>query len=231
VEFELGKPLSTKQSEGGKHEDTYQYEMANSPNPGRATIYGYVDLVTLGLAEPILTLIELFQGHDEETKVVYDASNRALEITGYRPAPPSQALLAAEDGQRKFARLSPSARSEQLSAHSYQSTQLSIDPPLRELAHRLSASLKERHVVRTAVLPVQDASGQENNPLGNYLTEKLSVKLHEEGSTKVIERAQLTKVTEELALTHTGSFDENSAMSVGRLLGVDAVVTTRYADL
>jgi hypothetical protein len=38
-------------------------------------------------------------------------------------------------------------------------------------------------------------------------------------------------MTQELALTHSGSFDEESAMRIGNLLGVEAVVTTLYADV
>jgi hypothetical protein len=38
-------------------------------------------------------------------------------------------------------------------------------------------------------------------------------------------------MTQELSLTHSGSFDEESAMRIGNLLGVEAVVSTLYADV
>jgi len=78
---------------------------------------------------------------------------------------------------------------------------------------------------------VRDALGNESQALGSYLTEKLTAKLHEENVARIVERSQLAKVTQELYLTHTGGFDEDSAMNIGNLLGVEAVVSTLYADL
>lgn len=231
VEFEMGTPASVQDLSDGKREATYKYEMSNSSNPGRATVYGYIDFATFGIAEPVLTLIELFQGHDEETKVVYGVDDRALEVTGYRPPPPSLALQSAQESQRKFMRPTPTSGSLGNETTSTSATRQSIDVQLRQLAHNLSANMGNQGVTRVAVLPVQDTSGKENIPLGNYLTEKLTAKLHDEGSAKVVERSQLAKVTQELALSHGGGFDETSAMRIGSFLGVDAVITSFYADL
>ena len=107
VEFELGQPVSTKDIGNGKREMTYRYEMGNSPNPARATIYGYYDLVFIGLSEPVFTLIEIFQGRDEETQVVYGENTRVVEIKGYEPPPISPELKAAQEEQEKFMRKRP----------------------------------------------------------------------------------------------------------------------------
>jgi hypothetical protein len=96
VEEELGQPAATNESTEGKQEATYKYEMGNSPNTGRAWVNFYVDLYTIGLAEPILTVIELLQGHDEETRIVYGPDNRILEIHGYTPPPVSKVVIKAE---------------------------------------------------------------------------------------------------------------------------------------
>jgi Curli production assembly/transport component CsgG len=229
VELEFGKPVSSRPLESGNREDTFKYEMSNSPNPGRATMYGYIDLATIGLAEPILTLIELFQGHDEETTVVYDSHNRVIDLVGYRPPPPSPALTTAEDSQRRYTK--SFSRKNGLEGDRSENLALSIDSKVKELAHRLSISLKDHKIVRIAVLPVQDTLGSESQAFGNYLTEKLTAKLHEENVVRIVERSQLTKVTQELSLTHSGSFDEESAMRIGNLLGVEALVTTLYANL
>jgi len=229
VELEFGKPVSSRPVESGNREDTFKYEMANSPNPGRATMYGYIDLATIGLAEPILTLIELFQGHHEETTVVYNSQNRVIDIIGYTPPPPSPAMTTAEESQKRYTKL-PS-RSNGLDGDDSEHLALSIDSKVKELAHRLSTSLKHHKIVRIAVLPVQDTMGNEDQALGNYLTEKLTAKLHEENVARIVERSQLTRVKQELYLTHSGGFDEESAMKIGNLLGVEAVVTTLYADV
>ncbi|MEW6246706.1 MAG: CsgG/HfaB family protein [Nitrospirota bacterium] len=235
VEREFGKPVTTKDLGDGKHEDTYRYEMGNTSNPGRAAVYGYAYLTIIGiLGEPIYSLIELLQGHDEETKVVYSQDDRVLATSGYQPPPPSPALQAAEEGQRKFVKAPPPSRAtgnDSASPQNPEATQKAVDAKFGELAHRLSGNLKGHGVLRIAVLPAQDVTGKENKPFCNYVTEKLTAKLHEEGTATVVERSQLSKVTQELALTHTGGFDEDSATRIGRLLGVDAVVTTLFADL
>lgn len=234
VEFEFGTPASSRLLENGTHEEKFTYEMANSPNPGRATVYGYIDFATFGLAEPILTLIELFQGHAEETTVVFNSDNKAIDITGYRPPRPSLALITAEETQSKYTKSSfrsKASRTETMVGDSPEVLSLSLDTKITELAHRLSASLKDYKVGRIAVLPVRDTLGNESQAFGNYLTEKLTAKLHEENVARMVERSQLTRMTQELSLTHSGSFDEESAMRIGNLLGVEAVVTTLYADV
>lgn len=102
VEAEFGHPTATNDLTHGKQEATYKYEMGNSPNSGRAWVNFYVDLATIGLAEPILTVIELLQGHDEETRIVYGTENKVLEIHGYTPPPVSKVVLEAEEAQEKY---------------------------------------------------------------------------------------------------------------------------------
>jgi hypothetical protein len=101
VEEELGQPAVTNESTEGKQEATYKYEMGNSPNTGRPWVNFYVDLYTIGLAEPILTVIELLQGHDEETRIVYGPDNRILEIHGYTPPPVSKVVIKTESPASK----------------------------------------------------------------------------------------------------------------------------------
>ena len=102
VEAEFGHPAATNALSDGKQEATYKYEMANSPNSGRAWVYFYIDLATIGLAEPILTVMELIQPHDEETRIVYGPDNKILEIQGYTPPPISKVVIEAEDSQEKY---------------------------------------------------------------------------------------------------------------------------------
>lgn len=101
VEAELGHPAATNKSTEEKQEATYKFEMGNSPNTGRAWVNFYVDLATFALAEPILTVIELLQGHDEETRIVYGPDNKILEIHGYTPPPVSKVVIKAESPASK----------------------------------------------------------------------------------------------------------------------------------
>lgn len=119
VEAELGHPTATNESTDGKQEATYKYEMGNSPNTGRAWVNFYIDLATIGLAEPILSIIELLQGHDEETRIVYGPNNKILEIHGYTPPPISKVVIEAEESQEKYIerrQISPSAPAKQSSS-------------------------------------------------------------------------------------------------------------------
>ena len=103
VEVELGHPTATNELTGGKREASYKYEMGNSPNSGRAWMWGYAWLTIIGiLGEPIYSLIELNMGHDEETRIVYGPDNRVLEIHGYTPPPASKVVIDAEESQERF---------------------------------------------------------------------------------------------------------------------------------
>jgi hypothetical protein len=113
LDFEFDQPGTSIHLGDGKTEVTYKYEKGNSPNPGRAGVNGYIDLYTLGLAEPILTVIELLQGDDVETQVVYGPDNRALEIRGYMPPPSLAELKAAQEEQEKYIRKRPVPNSNQ----------------------------------------------------------------------------------------------------------------------
>ena len=102
IEYEFTQPGTVRDLGDGKSEVTYKYEMGNSPNPGRATVNGYIDLATFGLAEPILTLIELFQGHDKETQIIYGPDNKVLEVLGYTPPSLSVEMKSAQAEQEKY---------------------------------------------------------------------------------------------------------------------------------
>ena len=102
VEIQLGTPVSSKILDEGKKEDTYKYEIGNSPNGARATLYFYYDLATIGLAEPIFSLIEVFQGHDEYSYVTYNPDDLVVAINGYSPPPLSPEMKAAQEAQEQY---------------------------------------------------------------------------------------------------------------------------------
>lgn len=114
IEFEMGAPVSTQSMADGTQEATYKYEVGNTVNPGRAAMWGYAWLTIIGiLGEPIYSFIELMQGHDEETKVVYGPDNRAIALSGYTPPPLSPEMKAAQEEQEKHIRKRPTPRSDQ----------------------------------------------------------------------------------------------------------------------
>jgi hypothetical protein len=103
VEAEFGHPVTTKRLSDGNEEATYQYEMGNSPNPARATMWVYAWLTIIGiLGEPIYSLIELNMGDDEETRIVYGPDGKVLELHGYTPPPVSKVVIDSEEAQEQY---------------------------------------------------------------------------------------------------------------------------------
>ena len=56
------------------------------------------------------------------------------------------------------------------------------------------------------------------------ISEMLTTALIQSNRFQVLERSQLDKILEEQALELTGAIDEETAVDVGKLLGIDAVV-------
>lgn len=131
IDFEFNQPGTSKDLGDGKREVTYKYEMGDSPNPARATVNGYIDLATIGLAEPILTLIEWLQGHDEETRIVYDPDNKALEVLGYTPPPLPAEMKVAQEEQEKYIRKRPVSMQSDQQRTTMPPSSLTVFPPLQ----------------------------------------------------------------------------------------------------
>lgn len=111
VELQLGSPAGSRVLESGKKEDTYKYQVGNSPNGHRALMNLYLDLATLMLWEFPGTIVEAMMGENEESRIVYGPDDRVLEIHGYRPPSPSPELEAARKAQDQHR--NSSQRSEQ----------------------------------------------------------------------------------------------------------------------
>ena len=131
IDFEFNGPGTSRDLGDGNIEVTYKYEIGNSPNPGRAGVNGYIDLATIGLAEPILTLIELFQGKDVETRIVYGPDSKALEVHGYTPPPISAAMVTAQEEQAKYIYKRPVSMSSHQQQTNTSPTSFNASPPLQ----------------------------------------------------------------------------------------------------
>ena len=102
VEIQLGKPVASQPLGEGKKKDSYRFEIGNSPNGHRAVLNFYIDLATFGIWELPGTIVEALMGHDEETRIIYDANDRVLAIEGYTPPEPTGALKEAIEAQEKL---------------------------------------------------------------------------------------------------------------------------------
>jgi TolB-like protein len=76
-----------------------------------------------------------------------------------------------------------------------------------------------------AVFPFEDRNAKtEQTEIGETVSEMLITALIQTNSFKMVERTQMDKLLEEQTLGLTGAIDDETAVEVGNLIGVDAIV-------
>lgn len=108
--------------------------------------------------------------------------------------------------------------------------QNTLDQRLDNLARQISEDLTENRKRTIAVVEFSDLKGNVTN-LGRFISEELITRLYLTKKFKVIERQQLNKIIAEQKLSLTGVIDPESAQKLGRVLGVDSVVSGSISDL
>lgn len=108
----------------------------------------------------------------------------------------------------------------------------SLESAMKEVAASLGPSLSESGLKKLAVVEFTDLNGY-RSALGPFLAEELTTQLFEAkpGAFDFVERQQLAKVLAEQKLTSSSLFEAGSIASVGKVLGIQAIVTGSIADL
>jgi curli biogenesis system outer membrane secretion channel CsgG len=101
---------------------------------------------------------------------------------------------------------------------------------VRELTEQIAAGVAKERKSRIGVVSFADLDGR-STIFGRLLAEDLTTRLVGAGSFEVVERAMLDKVFAELKLSATGVIDPSTAARIGRLAGVDGLVTGSIAEL
>lgn len=78
---------------------------------------------------------------------------------------------------------------------------------------------------RIAVLPFSYATSTDSVKDGSVIAERITMKLINTNVFQVIERNQLDKVMNELKIENSGIVDAETAKELGKVLGVDAIIT------
>jgi len=104
------------------------------------------------------------------------------------------------------------------------------DAQIADLCRQISAEMIEMKRSTIAVVEFSDLEGQVTD-LGRFLSEEVITGLYKTKKFKVIERQMLNKVLSEQNLQLSGAIDENSAKKIGKLLGVDAIVSGTVSEL
>jgi TolB-like protein len=109
---------------------------------------------------------------------------------------------------------------------------LSLEKGLQDLATSLSTSMKTSSIRKIAIVEFTDLSGYPS-VLGQFIAEELITALLNvsPGQFDIVERRQLAKVLKEQKLSASGLIDSETIASVGKLLGIQAIVTGSITDL
>lgn len=105
-----------------------------------------------------------------------------------------------------------------------------IGDAAKELADQISAAATKQGKHKIAVIPFRELEGR-TTVLGTYLAEELVTDLFSTGTLDIVERSMLDKVMSELKFSQSGAIDPESAQHVGKIVGVEAIVTGSITDL
>jgi len=92
------------------------------------------------------------------------------------------------------------------------------------------SSFNQSNVQKIAVIEFADLEGNVTQ-LGRFIAEELITRIFTSGKFEVVERNLLQKVLEEQQLGMTGYIDQQTAISLGQILGVEAIITGSLTDL
>jgi len=107
-----------------------------------------------------------------------------------------------------------------------------LEEGVKDLADKITKSMIEKGTHKVAIVDFSDLDGNVTR-LGQFMAEELTTQLFllAPGKFEVVERRQILKLEEELALSQMGVIEEKSLKKMGQVLGVEAVVTGSMTDL
>jgi curli biogenesis system outer membrane secretion channel CsgG len=99
----------------------------------------------------------------------------------------------------------------------------------QDLASQIAASVVKEQKRKIAVVPFIELDGRAT-VLGTFLAEDVTTRLFATGGFDILERTLLNKVMAELKLGASGLVAPDEAKQIGKLAGVDAIVTGTVTD-
>ncbi len=101
---------------------------------------------------------------------------------------------------------------------------------IKDLATQIATNVAKEQKHKIAVLPFRELDGRAT-VLGTYISEELVTDLFTIGGLDIVERSMLDRILGEAKLGETGVIDPETATKVGKIAGVDAIVTGTITDL
>jgi TolB-like protein len=105
-----------------------------------------------------------------------------------------------------------------------------LEQRVAELSQQIATKMSAKQKTTIAVVEFTDLQGNVTD-LGRFLAEELVTRLADLEKFRVIERQLLAKIIAEQKLSLTGVVDPTSAKQLGKILGVDAIVSGTVTNL
>lgn len=123
----------------------------------------------------------------------------------------------------------PSPSPVQAAVNTSVESQASLTQQIEDLSIQIERGMTNNQKRTIAVVEFVDLNSRITN-FGRFLAEELITRLHQK-KFRVIERQLLNRVVAEQKLSLTGAIDQASAQKLGKILGVDAIVSGTITDL
>jgi TolB-like protein len=117
-----------------------------------------------------------------------------------------------------------------LIGHAPARAQGALSQRVDELSQQIAAKMTAKQKTTVAVVEFTDLQGNVTD-FGRFLAEELITRLYDAGKFKVIERQLLNKIIAEQKLSLTGVVDPAAAKQLGKILGVEAIVSGTVTNL
>lgn len=111
-----------------------------------------------------------------------------------------------------------------------QSTALKMNQAIDVLTQKIIADVTSNQKRKAAVLNFLNIDGKSVD-IGNYVAEEITTRIFSSKKFMVVERTLLSKLLKEQGFTQTGFVDPSTAAKMGKLLGVDVLISGTVADL
>lgn len=105
-----------------------------------------------------------------------------------------------------------------------------FDTQMKSLTKQMVRSLSNENKSKIAIMEFPDLNDNVSE-LSRFIPEELTTRLFMTKRFDVVERSLLNKVLQEQNLGMSGLIDASSAAKIGKMLGVDAIVTGTITDL
>jgi len=105
-----------------------------------------------------------------------------------------------------------------------------LDQRVSDLSKQIADKMSAKQKTTIAVIEFTDLQGNVTD-FGRFLAEELITRLYDAGTFKVVERQLLNRIIAEQKLSLTGIVDPASAKQLGKILGVDAIVSGTLTNL